>query len=107
MWPISTYSLSIHRLGHYVYIETSSCTAGDVAKLVSPLLGAKARCLSFYYNMYGATIKTLRVKVGNQLMWELTGDQGQKWYKATVPLNFTDLFQVMLFSLIIICVLCP
>ena len=53
--------------GHYMYIETSSPRRpGDVARLVSQAfnpVSASGRCISFWYNMYGRTIDTLKVLV--------------------------------------------
>lgn len=52
--------------GHYLYIETSlPRAAGDVARTDSPVLstGSSKSCLSFFYNMKGATIGTLNVYI--------------------------------------------
>ena len=49
-----------------MYIETSSPRRpGDVARLVSQTFSpsGNGRCISFYYNMYGQTVDTLRVLV--------------------------------------------
>jgi hypothetical protein len=47
----------------YAYIEASTATQGQKAQLVSVATNpvATARCMSFYYHMYGATVKTLKV----------------------------------------------
>ena len=56
-----------------MFIETSSPRKpGDVARLVSQSFAPTAggRCISFWYNMYGQTIDTLKVLVlvpGEQL----------------------------------------
>ena len=44
--------------------------------------------------MYGQSIETLRVKVGDQVLWEISGSQGNNWYKATVPLNYDGIYVV-------------
>ena len=57
--------MCIYLLGHYVYIETSRPRkAGDKALLQVPSLTySTAKCLQFYYHMYGSTIATLNVYV--------------------------------------------
>ena len=49
----------------------------------------------FYYHLYGQFIGSLRVKVGDQVLWEISGNQGNSWYKATVPLNFDGIYKVL------------
>ena len=48
----------------------------------------------FYYHLYGRSVDTLRVKVGDQVLWQISGEQGNSWYKATVPLNFDGIYRV-------------
>ena len=48
----------------------------------------------FYYHLYGQAVETLRVKVGDQVLWEISGNQGNNWYKATVPLNYLGIYRV-------------
>ena len=50
--------------------------------------------MTFYYHMYGASIGTLSVRVNQTVLWQLSGEQGNAWYKATVPLHFTGVSQV-------------
>lgn len=75
-------------------MEASDCSKGQIARLVSPLLGRHSTCLVFYYHMYGATLDTLTVKLENKILWQVKGDHGQRWYKASVPLNSTVPFHV-------------
>ena len=85
--------------GFYFYIEASGRSIGDVATLVSPYIqsNGNATCMVFYYHLYGQSIGTLRVKVGDQVMWKLSGNQGNDWYKGTVPLNFNATYRVRQF----------
>lgn len=53
----------------------------------------------FYYHLYGHSIGSLRVKVGDQVLWQLSGNQGNNWYKATVPLYFNGTYRVRLICL--------
>lgn len=39
--------------------------------------------------MHGDKIHKLRVTSGGKRLWQLTGQQGDKWFKATVPLKST------------------
>ena len=60
--------------------------------------------LSFLrYHMYGLTINTLKVfakpttyssgQLGS-VIWTMSGGRENKWYRATVELNYTDPFKV-------------
>lgn len=87
--------------GKYLYIETSSpSVAGYVAYLASELFAPRdAICFHFFYNMYGDTIGTLRVRIvtynansnalpeiNRQTLWELNGNQGPGWFEGIVPI---------------------
>ncbi|KAJ7371578.1 hypothetical protein OS493_024253 [Desmophyllum pertusum] len=82
--------------GFYFYIEASGRTMGEVATLVSPYIqsNGNSSCMVFYYHLYGHSVGSLRVKVGDQVLWQLSGNQGNNWYKATVPLNFDGTYKV-------------
>ncbi|KAL9964706.1 hypothetical protein ACROYT_G028382 [Oculina patagonica] len=82
--------------GLYFYTEASGRTMGDVARLVTPHIqsNGNATCMVFYYHLYGDSIGSLRVKVGDRVLWQLSGNQGNSWYKATVPLNFHGTYRV-------------
>ena len=82
--------------GHYFYIEASGRIKGDVARLESPWIqsNGNATCMVFYYFLYGQSIGSLRVKVGNQILWQISGNQGHGWYKATLPLVFDGTYKV-------------
>lgn len=75
--------------GFYVYIETSSPRVrGDNAKLVKGGLSfTTAKRLSFYRHMYGATIGTLKVTVGTNIIFTKSGNQGNKWVKETIDIT--------------------
>ena len=76
---------------------------GDVASLVTPYIQSNANdtCMVFYYHLYGHSIGSLRVKVGDQVLWQLSGNQGNSWYKATVPLNFDGTYKVLTMLLLL------
>ena len=75
--------------GKYAYIETSSPRVqGDSAKLVKGGLSfSTKKCLSFYYHMYGATMGTLNVYVGQRKIFTKSGDQGNQWHLAKVDIT--------------------
>ncbi|KAH9494979.1 hypothetical protein Btru_018315, partial [Bulinus truncatus] len=87
--------------GKYLFIETSSpSVAGYVAILSSELFMPRdSVCFHFFYNMYGASIGTLRVRLvtynasanampelNRQVLWELSGNQNQGWYEGIIPI---------------------
>ena len=82
--------------GLYFYIEASRRSTGETASLESPYIqsNGNATCMVFYYHLYGHSIGSLRIKVGDQVLWQLSGNQGNSWYKATVPLNFDGTYKV-------------
>ena len=74
--------------GYYMYIETSSPRVdGDNAIIDSHVTLNGNSCLRFYYHMYGSSVKTLNVKVGNKMVFTESGDQGNKWNYAEVRLQ--------------------
>lgn len=94
------YSISDHPrvsiAGFYFFVEASDRFKGEVARLESPRIqgNGKPTCMVFYYHLYGQSVDTLRVKVGGQVLWEISGNQGNSWYNATVPLKFDGIYRV-------------
>ena len=70
--------------GYYMYTETSSPRGqGDNAKLQVSVSGnGAAACLVFCYHMYGDTIGALNVYSGNDLVFNVFGNQGNYWIQA-------------------------
>ena len=67
-----------------MYADASGAAANQVATLTSVVgTSGQARCLSFYFYMYGANVGRLEVE---GLSWSMTGDKGQKWYLARVAM---------------------
>uniref|UniRef100_A0A8C6U286 Zonadhesin-like n=1 Tax=Neogobius melanostomus TaxID=47308 RepID=A0A8C6U286_9GOBI len=87
--------------GHYLYIEASSVTYGDTARLISsecPHSGAQ--CLQFWYHMYGsADTMGLHVYVveGSKArsVWRQRNDQGNMWHLALVDLTTAEPYQII------------
>ncbi|XP_033110398.1 MAM and LDL-receptor class A domain-containing protein 1-like isoform X2 [Anneissia japonica] len=93
--------------GHYLYTEVSSRDDGANARIISPLIDPfdNSCAMTFYYNMYGTGIGTLRVyKVpwedgiygGESKVFEKSGNQGTAWHKETVIFGITYKFQVII-----------
>lgn len=88
-----SFSLSFFK-GYYLYVESSSLSRGQEARLVSPNLPAQreGQCLKFYYSMYGSTMGTLKVQIkksnGNSwLIFYKSGNQGTGWKRASGNIN--------------------
>ncbi|XP_067661222.1 uncharacterized protein [Haliotis asinina] len=78
--------------GHYIYLESSSGTAGSSATFRSPPLGTSHHfCLTFWYHMYGQSMGSLQVKImtaqsTSSPIWMKQGSQGNEWRLAKVDL---------------------
>ena len=78
-----------------MYIETSSPRRqGDNAKLSRTVSLNGNSCLKFFYHMYGSSMGTLRVTVGGQKVFEQSGNKGNAWNKAELPLPGSGLKEV-------------
>ncbi|XP_015762664.1 PREDICTED: uncharacterized protein LOC107341715 isoform X3 [Acropora digitifera] len=73
--------------GFYMYIETTTGSYGDKAKLTfsppSSLIGTMS-CLKFYYHMYGSTVNRLNVFNGHSIVFTRSGQHGNRWLYAEV-----------------------
>ncbi|XP_031561958.1 MAM and LDL-receptor class A domain-containing protein 2-like [Actinia tenebrosa] len=81
--------------GYYMYTEVSTGDAGARAKLISSVLPANTKCISFYYHMRGNDIGWLNVHSKRETsqsivkLWTLIGEQGNSWIQGQVPINVT------------------
>ena len=75
--------------GNYYYHETSygynptvslSISCIDISSLSNPMF-------SFHYHMYGSDMGALDVKVNGSSVWTKSGDQGNSWKLAVIPLT--------------------
>nr|XP_046265191.1 MAM and LDL-receptor class A domain-containing protein 1 isoform X2 [Scatophagus argus] len=91
--------------GYYVYVDSSVGEWGETSFLISDVFQPSTRghCLTFWYHMYGSHVGTLRVYVndrkmhtgGNEegtLKWTETGNKGDKWQEARVPIKHEEAF---------------
>ncbi|XP_069464862.1 MAM domain-containing glycosylphosphatidylinositol anchor protein 1 isoform X2 [Ambystoma mexicanum] len=97
--------------GYYMFIEASRPrVSGDKARLISPLYNVtgkppqyrSAYCVSFYYHMYGKHIGSLNILVRvrnigtmDTQVWTMSGNRGNMWQHANVPINPSGPFQVI------------
>ncbi|XP_035298699.1 MAM and LDL-receptor class A domain-containing protein 1 isoform X2 [Cricetulus griseus] len=92
--------------GHYLYIETSGPQDfQDKAILLSPILNAtEASSCTFrlYYHMFGKHIYQLAVyqriwsNSRGQLLWQIFGDQGDRWIRKHLPISSRQPFQILI-----------
>ena len=76
-------------VGFYAYVETSSPRKrNDNAKLeFTPSLGSGETCISFYYQMLGEGVGTLKVHVNGIVIFEVSNEQGNDWKKADLKVQ--------------------
>ncbi|XP_076428807.1 MAM and LDL-receptor class A domain-containing protein 1 [Peromyscus maniculatus bairdii] len=92
--------------GHYLYIETSGPQIfQDKAVLLSPILNAtEANSCTFrlYYHMFGKHIYQLAVyqriwsNSRGQLLWQIFGDQGNRWIRKHLSISSRQPFQILI-----------
>ncbi|CAC5381962.1 unnamed protein product [Mytilus coruscus] len=85
---------------YYMYIESGSMAYLENALLVSNILQQDVKlCLSFYYHMYGKSIRTLEVIVSssgtNKTIFARSGDQGNQWYYKKLYIQPASNLQIM------------
>jgi len=83
--------------GHFAYIEVTDAEPRTSATLVSPRISGKS-CLSFWYNMYGPNIATLKVihrKNGADfLLFTKSGSQGLDWRQHAMTVGDDEEYEI-------------
>ncbi|KAK3727048.1 hypothetical protein QZH41_012550 [Actinostola sp. cb2023] len=64
---------------------------GDRARVTAYVNTKFPACFYFHYHMYGKSMGTLRVYLNRRLVWQLQGNQGNQWIKATFPVYTSGL----------------
>lgn len=86
--------------GYYIYLHGSDYYKYLVSQLVSPVCNSTGpHCFRFWYHMYGvAEEMALRVSVTKDkeqvLVWERTGNHGDRWHLGEVTVHSTGNMQV-------------
>jgi hypothetical protein len=82
--------------GFYLYLEATTSSVGQVARLFSPDLSNKQGpfCLTFYYHMFGETAGTLsvfeyRADGSRQQIWGVAGNKGNIW-RSSEAINISE-----------------
>ena len=74
--------------GRYLYTEATFRNPGDKARLwLAPFNTTRSFCVTFYYHMWGAGMGSLGVRVDGLLLWNLTGNRGNTWQMAVIPVQ--------------------
>ncbi|XP_032736758.1 MAM and LDL-receptor class A domain-containing protein 1 [Lontra canadensis] len=91
--------------GHYLYIESSEPQVfQNRAALLSPVLNATSTegcTFRFYYHMFGKHIYRLAIyqrvwsNTRGQLLWQIFGNQGNRWIRKHLSVSSRQPFQVL------------
>ena len=88
-----------------MYIEYNNGAPDDKARLMSPQQNpTEARCLTFWYNMYGRHVDRLNVYLRTStldtLIFTKHGTQGNQWYKGQKTISSDDAWSVRMIYII-------
>ncbi|KAL5006374.1 hypothetical protein ScPMuIL_015180 [Solemya velum] len=78
------------RPGSFLYIDMANPRRpNDIAELsYGRNYSGESYCLVFWYHMYGPSVNTLNVLVGNKTMWTRSGTHQDQWHEAYIALLF-------------------
>ena len=75
----------VNTVGRYMFIEPSTYYETDVSAVLASDVIDKGEiiCIQFWYYMRGQDIGSLKINIrtdkSKTLIWQLTGEQGNKW----------------------------
>ncbi|XP_075875933.1 MAM and LDL-receptor class A domain-containing protein 1 [Nelusetta ayraudi] len=92
--------------GHYLHVDTSMGHRDHSSILVSDVLqpSITGHCLTFWYNMHGSDVGTLKVGINNRntqpvqtekpgiLIWSQSGDKGDEWRSVSLHTTRSESF---------------
>nr|XP_054757472.1 MAM and LDL-receptor class A domain-containing protein 1-like [Lytechinus pictus] len=91
--------------GWYLYIDTSSQSTGDIARILTPLQPVTSQqCLTLWYHMFGASLETLNIYLRRNdandsyvgdLVWRTQGDRADQWLEAQISVAEAVPYQVV------------
>ncbi|XP_060847650.1 MAM and LDL-receptor class A domain-containing protein 1-like isoform X1 [Rhopalosiphum padi] len=95
--------------GGYAFIDSSyPRRPGDMARMSSmefdPTGPDTPLCLRFWTHMYGNGIGTLTISISDTRegedrdIWSLTGEAGNSWYQAEVPVSSANPFKIIIIA---------
>ncbi|XP_031568761.1 MAM and LDL-receptor class A domain-containing protein 1-like [Actinia tenebrosa] len=94
--------------GGFLYSESSNpVQTGQSTRLISKeiLPTLNARCMHFFYSMYGEGMGTLNVYLKNPItkelvrIWDTSGNQGNHWQHGDVTISTTHTYQIIFESI--------
>ena len=86
-----------------MFIEASYPQRKDYNARMSRTVSLTGKsCLRFYFHMFGSSMGTLKVTLGNKRIFEKSGDQGNDWHMFQGRLTGSGPKKVIAFSQYII-----
>ncbi|KAH9500542.1 hypothetical protein Btru_072226, partial [Bulinus truncatus] len=86
--------------GWYIFVEEGEQYENDTARVISPKINPGQRCFRFYYTMFGPNVYMLNAYIrqdsGMSLIFRKIGDKGEVWQIASIPVNPTGVYQLVL-----------
>ncbi|XP_070566222.1 MAM and LDL-receptor class A domain-containing protein 1-like [Ptychodera flava] len=89
--------------GHYVYIDSSHGSRGDIARLETyyqPPTDDQPKCLSFWYHMFGMEVNQLsvylqRYGMSEDRVWTRYQSQGNLWIEGHVQFKSSEQWRII------------
>lgn len=93
--------------GYYIHGEASWCEPGRVVRLLSKDFPATSgRCMSFWYNMYGASMGSFNIYTRSSSgaltkIFSRSGNQGTAWINGKASIQSSGTYKVCIPTLIV------
>lgn len=93
-------------IGRFAFAEASSCIAQTTTNLTSPIFFSdSSNCISFYYNLYGSDIGTLKVylitktSMSTKVILNKSNRKKDEWVKHTIEFKNPGIYQVIIIKI--------